>query len=66
MIMIHNNLNDPNFGQKNFLVDLKQMYHQCTRHSEMSNFFIPKIRTNLAKLLFHLQGQECGLKYSKN
>ena len=49
--LIHNNLSDPNFGQKNSLVDLKQMHHHCTRHSKMSNFFIPKVRTNSGKTI---------------
>ena len=54
--LIHNNLSDPNFGQKNSLVDLKQMHHHCTRHSEMSNFFIPKVRTNLGKTTISFAG----------
>ena len=54
--LIHNNLSDPNFRQIKSLVDLKQMHHHCTRHSEKSNFFIPKARTNLGKTTISFAG----------
>ena len=63
--LIHNNFSDPNFGQKNSLVNLKQIHRHCTRHSEMSNFFIPKVRTNLGKTTISFAGSRIWTEVPK-